>query len=240
MAGHSQFKNIMHRKGAQDAKRAKVFAKLGREIFVAARSGLPDPNFNPRLRTALAAARAGNMPKENIDRALKKASGSDEGNFDEVRYEGYGPGGTALIVEALTDNRNRTASDVRAAFSKNGGNMGETGSVSFQFERIGFFQFPKNNMSFDSIFEIAVNAGADNAEDTNDFFEITCSDDSFASVRDSLLQSLGDPLEAKIIWHPTNFIECSTDVQSTLIKMMDALDDSDDVQHIYCNATFND
>lgn len=237
MAGHSQFKNIMHRKGAQDIKRAKIFAKLSREIMVAAKTGLPDPNFNPRLRSALAAARAANMPKDNIDRALKKAAGGEEGaNFEEVRYEGYGPNGVAIIVETLTDNRNRTASEVRSVFSKHGGALGETGSVSFQFERLGLLRFPLTIGDFAWVFEYVVEAGADDLDQTEEGYEITCAFDAFSTVRDLLMEKLGDPLEAKVIWKPVNEVPCSPETLQTIIKMVDILDDNDDVQNVYVNA----
>ncbi len=235
MAGHSQFKNIMHRKGAQDSKRARMFAKITREIIVAAKSGLPDPSTNPRLRSALAAARGVNMPKDNIERALKKVTGGeDTAHYEEVRYEGYGPGGVAVIIEGLTDNRNRTASEIRSIFSKHGGNLGETGGVSFQFERLGFIRFD-GAKGFDAVFEAAVNAGADNVEASGDSLEITCPMDAFASVRDQLVDTLGDPLEAKIIWRPLNTVPCDEETARTLIKMIDTLDDNDDVQNVYAN-----
>lgn len=235
MAGHSQFKNIMHRKGAQDSKRARMFAKITREIIVAAKSGLPDPATNPRLRSALASARSANMPKDNIDRAIKKATGGEDNtNYDEVRYEGYGAGGVAVIIEGLTDNRNRTASEIRSIFSKNGGSLGETGGVSFQFERVGLIRFDQSK-GFDTVFEAAVEAGADNVDDTEDALEITCPMDDFAAVRDQVMKALGDPIEAKVIWRPLNTINCDEETARTLIKMIDALEDNDDVQHVYAN-----
>lgn len=241
MAGHSQFKNIMHRKGAQDAKRAKMFAKITREIIVSAKSGIPDPSSNPRLRAAIAAARAANMPRDNIDRAMKRALGSeDTANFEEVRYEGYGPGGTALIVEALTDNRNRTASEVRAAFSKHGGNLGETGSVAFMFDHIGQIRLPKTVGSFDDVFEKAVEAGAENMEETDEAFEITTSLDDFAAVRDVLGDIYGDQAEAKLIWRPTNTVDCNEDVAQKIFKLIDLLEDNDDVQNVYANFEISD
>lgn len=235
MAGHSQFKNIMHRKGAQDSKRARMFAKITREIIVAAKSGLPDPATNPRLRSALASARSANMPKDNIDRAIKKATGGEDNtNYDEVRYEGYGAGGVAVIIEGLTDNRNRTASEIRSIFSKNGGSLGETGGVSFQFERVGLIRFDQSK-GFDTVFEAAVEAGADNVDVTEDALEITCPMDDFAAVRDQVMKALGDPIEAKVIWRPLNTINCDEETARTLIKMIDALEDNDDVQHVYAN-----
>ncbi|WP_032113026.1 YebC/PmpR family DNA-binding transcriptional regulator [Candidatus Paracaedibacter symbiosus] len=241
MAGHSQFKNIMHRKGAQDAKRAKMFAKIAREIIVSAKSGLPDPNSNPRLRAAIGAARAANMPRDNIERAMKKALGGDDTtNFEEVRYEGYGPGGTAVIVEALTDNRNRTASEVRAAFSKHGGNLGETGSVAFMFDHIGLVRFPKAVGSFDEVFEKAVEAGADNMEEIDDTFEVTTSLDGFAAVRDALGDAYGDQAEAKLIWRPMNTVDCNEEIAQKIFKLVDLLEDNDDVQNVYANFEISD
>lgn len=241
MAGHSQFKNIMHRKGAQDAKRARIFAKIAREIMVAARSGLPDPGSNPRLRAALASARSANMPKDNVDRALKRAIGGEDGTvYEEVRYEGYGPGGVAVIVESLTDNRNRTASEVRSYFNKYGGNLGESGSVSFCFERLGVLEFDIGKFNFDQVFEAAVEARADNVETISDVLEVTCSLDAFAAVRDHLIENLGDPLQAKIIWRPLNTVECNEDTAKTLIKLIDALEDNDDVQNVYANFEVSD
>jgi YebC/PmpR family DNA-binding regulatory protein len=240
MAGHSQFKNIMYRKGAQDAKRAKIFAKITREIMVAARSGI-DPNSNARLRAALASAREANMPKDNVERAIKKATGGDEAaNYEEVRYEGYGPGGTAIIVESLTDNRNRTASEVRAAFSKHGGNLGETGSVSFMFDRVGLIRYAKTIGNFDRVFEVAVEAGADNLEETEEGYEITCNVENFAVVRDSLTHTFGFPVESKIIWRPQNTIACDESTAQTILKLIDVLEDNDDVQSVYSNFEVSD
>jgi YebC/PmpR family DNA-binding regulatory protein len=236
MAGHSQFKNIMHRKGAQDAKRAKAFAKITREIMVAAKSGLPDPNSNPRLRSALAAARAANMPRDNIDRALKKALGGDDGAlYEEIRYEGFGPAGTAVIVEVLTDNRNRTAPEVRSAFSKCGGNLGETGSVSFMFDRIGLIQFPKSIGTYDAVFEAVVEAGADNMDELDESYEITVGVDSFGDARDYLCDKFGDPQEAKIVWRPQNLVSCDEEAAKKILKLIDTLEDNDDVQNVYSN-----
>ncbi|CAO5682854.1 MAG: putative transcriptional regulatory protein [Holosporales bacterium] len=239
MAGHSQFKNIMHRKGAQDAKRARIFARLAREIMVAAKSGT-DANSNPRLRAALAAARGANMPKDNVERAIKKATGEAANTvFEEIRYEGYGPNGIAIVVEALTDNRNRTASEIRSYFSKNGGSLGESGSVAFMFERLGFMKFNKNK-SFDDIFEEAVNAGADNVEEESDAFVIYTSFEQFAPVRDILTEKIGDPLEASVIWSPLNTLHISGDSAQTLLKMLDQIENNDDVQNVFCNAEFDD
>ena len=241
MAGHSQFKNIMYRKGAQDAKRAKMFAKIAREIIVSVRGGLPDPNSNPRLRAALASARAANMPKDNIDRAIKKAlGGEDTTHYEEVRYEGFGPGGTAIIVEALTDNRNRTVSDVRSAFTKYGGGLGETGSVSFMFERIGLIRYPASIGGYDDVFEAVLEAGAENLEKEEEGYEITSTVDSFGAVRDYLSQKYGDPLEAKVIWRPTTMAPCDEDAARSLFKLIDILEDNDDVQHVYSNGEMSD
>ncbi|MBP9752387.1 MAG: YebC/PmpR family DNA-binding transcriptional regulator [Proteobacteria bacterium] len=239
MAGHSQFKNIMHRKGAQDAKRARIFARLAREIMVAAKSGT-DANSNPRLRAALAAARGANMPKDNVERAIKKATG-DAANtvFEEIRYEGYGPNGIAVVVEALTDNRNRTASEIRSYFSKNGGSLGETGSVSFMFERLGLIKLKKTK-PFDDVFEEAVNAGADNMEEDEDAFIITTSFEQFATVRDTLTEKIGDPLEANVIWNPLNTVHITGDSAQTLLKMIDQIENNDDVQNVFCNAEFDE
>src|SRR5947209_5948870 len=201
MAGHSQFKNIMHRKGAQDKKRAKIFTKLIRELTTSARTGLPDPAANPRLRAAVIAARQANMPKDTVERAIKRASSGDAAdNFEEVRYEGYGPGGVAIIVEALTDNRNRTASDVRAAFTKAGGSLGETNSVSFLFDRLGEITYPAAAASADDMFEAALDAGADNVESGEEEHVVTCAPDDLNAVRDALEQRFGAPSSAKLAW----------------------------------------
>ncbi len=241
MAGHSQFKNIMYRKGAQDAKRAKQFSKLIREVTVAAREGLPDPDSNPRLRAAISAARAANMPKDNIDRAIKKvSSGDDNENWEEIRYEGYGPGGVAVIVEALTDNRNRTASEVRAAFSKHGGNLGETGAVSFMFYRVGMVRYTDAAGDADSIFEAALEAGADDVESNDGGHDIYCAPDDFSSVRDALEAALGEPEAARLDWRPQNTIEVGESEAETLFKMLDALEDNDDVQRVAANFDISD
>jgi YebC/PmpR family DNA-binding regulatory protein len=239
MAGHSKFKNIQHRKGAQDKKRAKVFGRLIKELTVAARGGT-DAGSNPRLRTALAAARAANMPKDNIERVLKKAEGGEGEIYDEIRYEGYGPGGTALIVETMTDNRNRTASEVRAAFSKFGGSLGETGSVSFMFDRVGQIIFPADAADADSMFEAALEAGADNVESDDDSHEITCATEDYNSVVEALEASFGAPAESGLVWKPQNSIEVSEDQASTLLKLLDTLDDNDDVQNVSSNFDISD
>ncbi len=237
MAGHSQFKNIMHRKGAQDKKRAKIFAKHIRELTVAAKSGLPDPAMNPRLRSAMAAARADNMPNDNIDRAIKRASGeAGAENYEEMRYEGYGPGGVAVIVEPLTDNRNRTAADVRAAFTKAGGSMGETGSVSFMFDRIGQVIYAAEGIDADTMFEAALEAGAENVESDAQIHEITCAMEDFNEVREALEQKFGAPQEAGIVWKPQNSIPVETeDLANSIFKLVDVLEDHDDVQKVSAN-----
>ncbi len=237
MAGHSQFKNIMHRKGAQDKKRAKIFAKHIRELTVAAKSGLPDPEMNPRLRTAISAARSDNMPKDNIDRAIARAAGTADGdNYEEIRYEGYGPGGVAMIVEALTDNKNRTASDVRSAFSKAGGALGETGSVSFMFEHIGQVIYAAAEIEADDIFEIALEAGAENVESDDDIHEITCALEDFNDVQGALEEKFGTPQEAGIVWKPNNSVPVETeDKANSVFKLVDALEDNDDVQKVSAN-----
>ena len=236
MAGHSQFKNIMHRKGAQDAKRARQFAKLIREITVSARQGLPDPAFNPRLRAAMAASREANMPRDTIERAVKKAVGAGGGeDYAEVRYEGYGPAGVAVIVEALTDNRNRTASDVRSAFSKHGGALGETNSVSFMFTRLGVIQYPVKAASADAMLEAAIEGGADNAESGADGHEVTCAIEDFFAVRDALEARFGEPASAKLEWRPSTTVELDEEMAAGLLKLMDALEDNDDVQNVYAN-----
>ncbi len=241
MAGHSQFKNIMYRKGAQDKKRAKVFGRLIREITVAARSGLPEPDKNPRLRAAIAAARTANMPKDNIDRAIKRvAGGEDDTSYEEIRYEGYGPGGVALIVEALTDNRNRTASEVRTAFGKHGGALAETNAVSFMFDRVGLIGLDAAVGSADEVFEAAVDAGANNVESADDGHEIVCDPDEFNTVRDALVVRFGDPREAHLAWKPQTTVEVDEKHAETLLKLLDALDDNDDVQQVAANFEIAD
>jgi YebC/PmpR family DNA-binding regulatory protein len=241
MAGHSQFKNIMHRKGAQDKKRAKQFARLTREIMVAARAGLPDVDKNPQLRGAVQAARSANMPKDNIERAIKRAAGGEEGTvYDEIRYEGYASGGVAVIVETLTDNRNRTASEVRSAFSKYGGSLGETNSVSFIFDRLGVITYPVEVASADEMFEAAVEAGATNVESGEEDHEVTCDPDDFSLVRDALTERFGDPREASLGWKPQTTVEMEEDQARTLLKLLEALDDNDDVQRVAANFEIAD
>ena len=241
MAGHSQFKNIMHRKGAQDAKRARQFAKLIREITVSARQGLPDPAFNPRLRAAMAAAREANMPRDTIERAVKKATGAGAGDdYVEVRYEGYGPAGVAVIVEALTDNRNRTASDVRSAFSKHGGALGETNSVSFMFARLGVIQYDAKVASADAMLEAAIEAGAENVESNEDGHEVTCAVEDFFGVRDALEARFGPPHSAKLEWRSSTSVTLDEEKAAGLLKLVDALEDNDDVQNVYANFEIPD
>jgi YebC/PmpR family DNA-binding regulatory protein len=236
MAGHSQFKNIMHRKGAQDAKRARAFAKLIREITVSAREGLPDPAANPRLRSAVAAALKQNMTRDTIERAIKKAAAAGAGeDYEAVRYEGYGPGGVAVIVEALTDNRNRTAPVIRAAFSKSGGAMGESNSVAFMFSRIGAIRYPAPAASADAMLEAAIEAGAEDARSDADGHEIVCGPDDFFAVRDALEQKFGAPAEAKIEWRPNLTVAVDEDKARALLKLLDTLEDDDDVQQVYAN-----
>jgi len=236
MAGHSQFKNIMHRKGRQDAKRGKIFTKLIREITTAAKHGLPDPNANPRLRAAIAAAREANMPGDTIKRAIKRGSGDEAGdNFQEIRYEGFGPGGVAIIVEALTDNRNRTASEIRAAFTKYGGTLGETNSVSFMFERVGAIVYPAATASADAMFEAALEAGATDVQSTADGHEVTCAPDDFSAVRDALEAKFGAAATARLDWKPLSTVTVADNDADTLLKLLDVLYDSDDVQRIAAN-----
>ena len=236
MAGHSKFKNIMHRKGRQDAKRAKVFSKLIRELTVAARAGQPDPDANPRLRTAIAASKAANMPKDTMERAVKRGSSDTDGeNFEEVRYEGYGPGGVAVIVEALTDNRNRTASEVRSAFVKHGGTLGETNSVAFQFNHVGAVHYPIAAAGEEAMFEAAIEAGADECESTEDGHELTCALDAFHTVRDALETKFGPAERAELTWKPTVAVEVDEEKAVTILKLIDVLDDNDDVQKVAAN-----
>ena len=236
MAGHSQFKNIMYRKGAQDKKRAQQFAKLGREIIVAAKSGGPDPESNPRLRAAVQAARAANMPKDNVERAIKRATGEGaDVNYEEIRYEGYGPGGVAVIVEALTDNRNSTAAEVRTIFAKNGGSLGETNSVSFQFDRVGELVYGPEAGDADSVFEAAAEAGAQDVQSSEEGHVVTCAQEDFSEVRDRLTERFGDPQQAGLVWRPLNTAPVNEEQAQPLFKLIDALDDNDDVQQVAAN-----
>ncbi len=242
MAGHSQFKNIMHRKGAQDAKRAKIFTKLIRELTVAARSGLPDPAANPRLRAAIVAARGANMSKDTMDRAIKRGAGGEDGaNYEEVRYEGYGPGSVAIIVEGLTDNRNRTASEVRTAFNKNSGALGETNSVSFMFDRIGAIRYPVAAASSEAMFEGALDAGADNVESDDECHEITCAPDDLGAVREALEAKFGTPEYARLDWKAQTTVPVTDeDTARLLLKLLDILEDNDDVQRVQANFEIAD
>lgn len=237
MSGHSQFKNIMYRKGAQDSKRAKVFSKLSREITVAVKEGGPNPDGNSRLRSALLSARSENMPKDNIDRAIKKAMGGEDcADYQAVRYEGYGPGGVAIIVEGLTDNKKRTVPEVRSAFSKYGGSLGEENSVSFQFDHVGCVLYNGDVASEDEMFEVALECGADDIQLSDGIFEITCAIERLAAVRDGLSKKFGDPVEARITWKPKNTVPVNADTANTLAKLVDLLEDNDDVQSVVTNA----
>jgi len=235
MAGHSQFKNIMHRKGRQDAVRSKMFSKLAREITVAAKAGVPDPDMNPRLRLAIQNAKAQSMPKDNIQRAINKAAGSDGENYDEVRYEGYGPGGIAVIVEALTDNRNRTASNVRAAFTKAGGALGETGSVSFMFNRVGEIVYPASAGDADKVMEAAIEAGADDVESDEEGHTIICAFESIGEVTSALEAALGEAESVKTIWRPQTGTPVDEERAQSILKLIATLEDDDDVQNVYAN-----
>ncbi len=240
MAGHSQFKNIMHKKGKQDAIRSKLFSKFAREITVAAKMGMPDPDMNPRLRLAVNAAKAQSMPKDNIQRAIDKAAGGDAESYDEMRYEGYGPGGVAIIVEALTDNRNRTATNVRTAFSKNGGNLGASGAVSHGFDRMGLITYPISAGDADSVFEAALEAGAEDVESSEDEHSIWTAMDSLHEVAKALEATLGEAESAKLAWKPQVLVEVDEANAATLLKMIDALEDDDDVQTVWGNYDVSD
>ncbi|MGE0408123.1 MAG: YebC/PmpR family DNA-binding transcriptional regulator [Amphiplicatus sp.] len=235
MAGHSKWANIQHRKGKQDARRSKLFSKLSKEITVAAKMGAPDPDFNPRLRLAIQAAKAQSVPKDNIDRAIKKSTAAGEANFEEVRYEGFGPGGVGVIVEVLTDNRNRAAGEVRAAFSKNGGALGETGSVSFMFDKLGAVDYPGDAASEDVVLEAAIDAGADDVQSSAELHEIFCAPDRLAEVASALEKEFGEAARARLVWRPKNEVPIAGEQAETLMKMLDALDDCDDVQNVYAN-----
>ena len=240
MAGHSQFKNIMHKKGKQDAIRSKLFSKLAREITVAAKMGLPDPNMNARLRAAVLAAKAENMPKDNIERAIKKASGADAENYDEVRYEGYAPGGVAVIIEALTDNRNRTAGEVRSYFTKAGGALAETGAVSFMFDRVGLIEFDKKVASEDAMMEAAIEAGADDVASTEETHEIVTTVEGLRDVARALEEKFGDSRKAALVWRPQNTIKVDDEAGEKILKLVNALEDNDDVQNVYANFEISD
>jgi YebC/PmpR family DNA-binding regulatory protein len=240
MAGHSQFKNIMHRKGRQDAVKSKLFGKLAREITVSAKLGVPDPEMNARLRAAIIAARAENMPKDNIERAIKKASGGDGENYEEIRYEGYGPGGVAVIVEVLTDNRNRTAGEVRATFTKSGGNLAETGAVAFMFDHVGIIEFDAKVANGDAMFEAALEAGADDVVSSESGHEVYAAPDKFGSVAKALEQKFGEPRKAALVWRPQNTVAVDDEQGEKVLKLIESLNDSDDVQNVYANFEVSD
>ncbi|MBY0299505.1 MAG: YebC/PmpR family DNA-binding transcriptional regulator [Methylobacterium sp.] len=240
MAGHSQFKNIMHRKGRVDAVRSKVFGKLAREITVAAKLGTPDPAMNPRLRAAVLAARAENMPKDNIERAIKKAAGGDAETYEEIRYEGYGPGGAALIVEAQTDNRNRTASDVRSAFTKAGGSLAETGAVSFMFDRVGLVAFDAGVADADTMLEAAIEAGADDVRSDESGHEVTCEQGALGEVAKALEARFGEPRRTALVWRPQNTVEVDDETAEKLVRLVEMIEDQDDVQNVFVNFAVSD
>lgn len=240
MAGHSKFKNIMHRKGAQDKKRSSLFSKLSREITVAAKMGLPDPDMNPRLRMAVNAAKAASLPKDNIQRSIDKASRGDAETYEEIRYEGFGPGGVSLIIEALTDNRNRTATNVRTAVAKNGGNLGAGGSVSHAFDRLGLINYPAGVGDTDTVFEAALEAGAEDVTSSEDGHEIWTSNESLHEVVKALTPVLGEPDGAKLAWRPQIMVDVSEGDAATLFKLLDSLDDDDDVQTVWGNYEISD
>ena len=240
MAGHSQYKNIMHRKGRQDAAKSKLFGKLAREITVSAKMGLPDPGMNPRLRAAIIAARAENMPKDNIERAIKKATGGDAEIYDEIRYEGYGPGGVAVIVEVLTDNRNRTAGEVRATFTKSGGNLAETGAVSFMFDHVGVVEYDAKVASADAMLEAAIDAGAEDVVSSESGHEIYTTQDTLRDVAKALEAKFGEARKAALVWKPQNTVAVNDEHGEKLIKLIETLNEHDDVQNVYANFEVSD
>jgi YebC/PmpR family DNA-binding regulatory protein len=240
MAGHSQFKNIMYRKGRQDAMKSKLFGKLAREITVSAKIGLPDPAMNPRLRAAIIAARAENMPKDNIERAIKKAAGGDGESYEEIRYEGYGPGGVAVIVEVLTDNRNRTAGEVRATFTRSGGSLAETGAVSFMFDHVGVIEYDAKAAGADAMFEAALEAGADDVVSNEGGHEIYAAQDRFGSVAKALEGKFGEPRKAALVWRPQNTVALDDEQGERLLKLIENLNEQDDVQNVYANFEISD
>ena len=240
MSGHSKFKNIQFRKGAQDKKRSKIFSKLSRDITLAAKQGIPDPSANARLRLAIATARQESMPKDNIDRAIKKAMGGETDSFEYIRYEGFGPGGVGLIVEVLTDNRNRAAASVRTIFGKNGGNMGESGSVAFMFDRVGEIVYPASAGSEDKVMEAAIEAGAEDVESDADGHLITTLFEDLSTVAEALEATLGAPKSTGVVWRPKTAVPVTSAEAATIMKLIDALDDDDDVQNVYLNAEFSD
>jgi YebC/PmpR family DNA-binding regulatory protein len=235
MAGHSKFKNIQFRKDRQDKIRSKLFSKLSRDITLAAKAGVPDPAANSRLRLAIVSAKAESMPKDNIDRAIKKASSGDADNMEEIRYEGFGPGGVGLIVEVLTDNRNRAAANVRTIFGKNGGNLGETNTVAFMFDRVGQLVYPASAGSEDAVMEAAIEAGAEDVSSDAEGHVITTAFESLSEVAEALAASLGDPKSTEIVWKPKTTTPVTGEAAATLVKLLDALDDDDDVQNVYGN-----
>ena len=240
MAGHSQYKNIMHKKGKQDALRAKLFSKLGHEITVAAKMGLPDPAMNARLRAAIIEARSENMPRDNIERAVKKASGADTENYDEVRYEGYGPGGIAVIIEALTDNRNRTAGEIRSCFTKAGGALAETGAVSFMFDRLGYIEFPAKVASEDAMMEAAIDVGADDVVTNQECHEIYTAMEALRDVAKALEAKFGEPRKAALVWRAQNTLLVDDEAGEKVLKLVGGLEDNDDVQNVYANFEVSD
>jgi YebC/PmpR family DNA-binding regulatory protein len=240
MAGHSQFKNIMHRKGRQDAVKSKLFGKLAREITVAAKMGLPDPSMNARLRAAILAARAENMSKDSIERAVKKAAGNDAETYDDIRYEGYGPGGVAVIVEVLTDNRNRTAGEVRSAFTKSGGNLAETGAVSFMFDHQGVVEYDAKVASADAMLEAAIDAGAEDVASSESGHEIYTTPDQLGTVGKALEAKFGEPRKTALIWKPQNTVPVDDEQGEKVLKLIDSLNEQDDVQNVYANFEISD
>jgi YebC/PmpR family DNA-binding regulatory protein len=240
MAGHSQFKNIMHRKGRQDAAKSRLFGKLAREITVSARLGMPDPALNPRLRAAILAARAENMPKDNIERAIKKASAGESESYDEIRYEGYGPGGVAVIVEVLTDNRNRTAGEVRATFTRSGGHLAETGAVSFMFDHVGVVEYDADKASEDVMLEAAIEAGAQDVVSTVSDHEIYTATDSLRDVAKALEAKFGEPRKAALVWKPQNTVAVNDEQGEKLFRLIETLNEHDDVQNVYANFEVSD
>ncbi|QPH53003.1 YebC/PmpR family DNA-binding transcriptional regulator [Pontivivens ytuae] len=240
MAGHSKWANIQHRKGRQDAVRSKLFSKLSKEITVAAKMGDPDPDKNPRLRLAVKEAKSQSMPKDNIERAIKKATGGDGETYDEIRYEGYGPNGVAVIVEAMTDNRNRTASNVRSTFTKNGGNLGETGSVGFMFDRKGEITYPAEAGDADTVMMAAIEAGAEDVESSEDGHVILTADTDLNDVSNALEAELGESESTKLIWKPQTTTELDLEGAQKLMKLIEALEDDDDVQTVTANFEISD
>lgn len=241
MAGHSQFKNIMRRKGAQDAKRAKVFTKIAREIIVAAKSGQPDINFNAKLRSAVIKARQAGLPKDRIEASIKKGAGGADGeNYEAVRYEGFGAGGVAIVIEALTDNRNRTAPEIRSAFTKNNGNIGETGSVGFMFDHMGLIEYPAERITEEAMFEAAIEAGAENVETAEGIHTISTTLENFGVARDTLAEKFGDAQSTKLAWVAKTTTPVNAEDAEKLMALVEALEDLDDVQDVFTNAEFGD